>query len=891
MWQPKAIGKGTVNYLLETSRLDYFLKGGNPPGKFLGSGADILFGQSERPVKHEELRAILEGLHPKTGASLVQKQKDKDRQLGTQVVVAPPKSLATLWSQLDEERQRWLLEEDWEAMKTTLRYVEDHHIYTRRGKDGTRLERGKPVVAGFRHFQSRAGDPLIHTHLLISNLCFRADGSTGTILSKPFYDFQKLFGAIYRAELASRLEKRLNVRCTLAKDGWSFTFEGHSEALDQEFSKRSKQINSKLRTHGSPAAREAAANETRTEKDERPLGEKLAEWKKTGVAHGYTPEQVMGRLPRVHSESHRFAQAWKAALRSVTEQKSHFTEHEMLEQVAIQAQGLGLGANDFVGRFQRALANSRELIALGELKGFARYTTKSVFRTEQRLIRSVGKLNATRHGVGGIHILNTLRKYEDARSAVVSEVRHHVSQLINAAKKVPTEKIQREQLKERSAWVPDVEQRQAIRALTKKGSGIRALEGWAGTGKTSILRVVNEIYQKRGYTVIGVTTAGKAAEELQAHSGIASCTIETLKLKMKPTLAFQAKYHAKQIPDVLFGKIKSPKGVKPFKFTKKSVLVIDEVSMVETRDLTQLIRAAQRAGAMVITAGDYRQLPAIGRGGGGEFIANQVKKIVVSRIRRQQDERDREAIKDLGRGEAGKALKNLADRGKIQVEKNWDEAKAKLVADWMTREKGNRKDAQIYVSGNEDRKDINQRCQAARLESGELKGHAAKCGENLFYQGDRVIFRENSRSIGVRNGKLGTIRGILGTRVLPIALVKLDSGKNVLVPLSSYQRLDHGYAVTAHVGQGGTNRNGYHLLGGGNGVAREMGYVQLSRHKENIWIYTDRAHAGPDLSRLAKMLSQSRKKTLAHEVKRQVEEERGKVHLHKSHSFGEELSL
>lgn len=869
MWQPKSIGKGTVSYLLERARVDYFVNGGNPPGKFLGSGSEILFGESERTVQNEELRAILEGLHPDTGVSLVQEQKGKERQMGWQIVLSPPKSFSTLWSQVDEQTRRGMEEDDREATKAVIRYVEENYAVTRRGKDGLVQERAKLVISAFRHFQSRSGDPLVHTHLLISNLCFRADGTTGTVVSKPFYQFQKLFGAIYRAELASRLEKRLAVRCRVAKDGWSFTFKGHSHALDKEFSKRSKTIKEALRTHGSPAARDAAAMETRPKKDERPLSEKLPEWKKTGEVFGYAPEKVMGRLPRMRNESQRFTQAWKRAIRSITEHSSHFAEHELLEKVAIEAQGLGLGADALIGRFQKTLKGSRELIKVGELDGFTRYSTRAILRVEKRLLQAVDKLKAKRHGVDSFAIKRVLRKYEQPRSAIVSEIRHHAVQLVKATQKAPTEKILREKVKEESNWVPDVEQRQAIRTLTRKGSGIRALEGWAGTGKTAMLRVAREIWEKGGYKVIGVAVPGKATDELQNGSGIQSCKIAALKLKMKPTLAFQAKHHARQIPDVLFGKKKSPSGVKPFKFDKKTILVIDEISLVETRDLTRLIRSVQRAGGMVITSGDHSQLPAIGRGGGGAYIADRVTKAVLTRIRRQKDERDREAVKDLASGNAKKALKNLSERGKIQVAVNWEEAKSKLVSEWAVREKGNRKAAQIYVSTNEDRIDINQRCQDARVESGELTGKAAKCRDRLFYQGDRVIFRENSRNIGVKNGMLGTIRGILATPLAPIALVNLDSGKNVLVPLASYKDLHLGYAVTTNVGQGSTNQNAY-LLMGGSGTGKEMGYVQASRHRENIWIYTDRNQAGDDLSRLEKMLSRSREKTLAHALLKPV---------------------
>ena len=77
-------------------------------------------------------------------------------------------------------------------------------------------------------------------------------------------------------------------------------------------------------------------------------------------------------------------------------------------------------------------------------------------------------------------------------------------------------------------------------------------------------------------------------------------------------------------------------------------------------------------------------------------------------------------------------------------------------------------------------------------------------GERAFAAGDRVLFRENNRDLGVKNGMLGTVE-----RAEPGRLeIRLDSargpGRVVSVSMADYAAVDHGYATTIHKAQGAT---------------------------------------------------------------------------------------
>ena len=67
-------------------------------------------------------------------------------------------------------------------------------------------------------------------------------------------------------------------------------------------------------------------------------------------------------------------------------------------------------------------------------------------------------------------------------------------------------------------------------------------------------------------------------------------------------------------------------------------------------------------------------------------------------------------------------------------------------------------------------------------------------GARNFARGDRVMFLQNERGLGVKNGTLGTIDHV-GQQSMS---VRTDDGRNVSFDLKDYNRIDHGYAATIH---------------------------------------------------------------------------------------------
>ena len=122
------------------------------------------------------------------------------------------------------------------------------------------------------------------------------------------------------------------------------------------------------------------------------------------------------------------------------------------------------------------------------------------------------------------------------------------------------------------------------------------------------------------------------------------------------------------------------------------------------------------------------------------------------------------------------------------------------------------------------------------------------------------------------NGTTGTIQEVdAKNRTLTVLL---DNGEKTLIPIRDYLDVVLGYALTTHKGQGMTVDNSFILAGGTMGD-RELSYVQASRARNKTEFFTDKIMVwNPDtqgreeatLRELARQMSQSRQKDLAHDV-------------------------
>lgn len=883
------IASGQGRYYLDLAREDYYFSGGEPLGNWHGNGAKAL--GLKGTVMRADLERLFTGFGP-DGATLVQNAGKKTHRPGFDLTFSAPKSVSVLWSQTaDSKTRRAIQDAHAAAVAAALAYIEDAAGFSRRGKEGKEVVRASMIFATFEHGTSRALDPQLHTHALAINAAIGADGRFGTLEGHAVYEHKMAAGALYRTELAHQLLTELGLE--LRQGETSFEIEGVPEPLNELFSKRRDQIEKELKSHGLESATAAAfANlATREVKDVVPPRQELFEaWRKIGSSH-LRDEQVrflFTRRPPL-KEAHNLSQAVHDAANRLTETESHFAEKDLLREVANHTQSLGISADRVRKVVSTQLAQSRDLIHLAEKDGHVRYTTRSFFELEASMIAAADRLNEDRsHSVSRKTVERIITKPRTIESG-------------GSTKQITL----------------SAEQAQAVRELTGEGRGrIRVLEGLAGTTKTTTLFAVRQAWEKAGYSVLGAALAAKAAKQLQNGAGIEdSMTIAKLELKLfrpakqreKLTAAEVLTHEAKQLGRAVLGKprlrqfepvevwrertfkdvvahettqfaramfgqkrIEQGKYVRarqhdaPNFLTDKTVLIIDEASMVGTAQLSRIIAAVEKQGGIVVLVGDRLQLQAIEAGGAFAYLADRHGHAKLTTITRQRDERDRSNVTSLADGKAQAALDDLAKRGLLTIKENRQAAIDALVTQWTTSEAKAPEGSLIFCGTNKEAEDINLRCQKARLAGGVLKAQERmpfKDGE--LFRGDRVLFTETSRSVGVNNGETGTIVSLNG-KTHSISVL-LDDGDRRTIPLREYKHVRLGYAVTTHKGQGTTVENAY-VLAGGFMQDKEISYVQMSRARGETRVFSDKAEAGARLETLARQMSKSRTKDLAHEL-------------------------
>jgi len=397
------------------------------------------------------------------------------------------------------------------------------------------------------------------------------------------------------------------------------------------------------------------------------------------------------------------------------------------------------------------------------------------------------------------------------------------------------------------------EQREAFDVLVAPGD-LKAVVGVAGSGKSRLLAAAKEAWEAQGYTVRGAALSGIAAENLAQASGIESRTLASFEYAWR---ADRDKLHAKE------------------------VLVIDEAGMVGSRQFARVMEAAQKAGTKVVVVGDPEQLQAIEAGAPFRALLAESGVAELTEVRRQSETWQRKATQLLATGSTAAALEAYEAHGGLVKVDTHEEARAALIARWDEEaQKDPSKTNLLLAYTRDDVTALNTLARVHRQRRGEL-GKAQKIqterGEREFAVRDRLYFLRNEKSLGVKNGTLGTIEASRGG----VLQVRLDGGEGVAVDTRFYRDLDYGYAATVYKAQGSTVDRSYILAT--SHYDRHSAYVALSRHREAATVFYAAedfpTRSGPAANtdqaareRLLATLSRVRQKDLAHDYLEPAEE-------------------
>lgn len=401
------------------------------------------------------------------------------------------------------------------------------------------------------------------------------------------------------------------------------------------------------------------------------------------------------------------------------------------------------------------------------------------------------------------------------------------------------------------------EQRHAVKGLTDT-NGLAVLVGRAGAGKTTTLKAVSQMYQESGYTVIGTSLSALAAENLGSEAHIQAHTLHSLLYQWDRYHQAQEKFLSFQnvMEEGAFKQLEWYKDLKRFEGSQlhqKSVIIVDEAGMIGTRQWSELLHHAERAGAKVIAVGDDHQFKAIEAGdffremkeraGKGEYL------FTLETIRRQKEMWMRQASQNLADLEIHTALSHYEKHGHIHASTvlHLDEDIAHAYVERVERgEKGlvlAFTNSQTHQLNNTIRDSLKKKYILDDKTAFTLRDKDFSIGDTLVFlkndtqdvsivNEDGEILSASSKGIFIKNGSRGTLESVNDQGQV---IVRLNDHQRALFDPKIYDAVDYGYAVTAHKSQGQTVD--FTVIAASKYMDAKGLYVAMTRHRNDVQLY------------------------------------------------------
>jgi hypothetical protein len=384
-------------------------------------------------------------------------------------------------------------------------------------------------------------------------------------------------------------------------------------------------------------------------------------------------------------------------------------------------------------------------------------------------------------------------------------------------------------------------QRAAMEALGT-GGRIGLAIGVAGSGKSTLLKPLVHAWKAEGRTVHGIALAWRQSDDL-AETGI--------------------EHRTRAIASFL-----SAASRKKTDLNRNSVVVVDEVGLLGTRQLNEILALQKRTGFQLVMIGDPKQMQSVDAGPVIDLLRRALGREAVPELLssvRQKDAEERETVLMFRNGQTEEAMARKAENGTFRViPGSYREAIEKIADLWQERREANRERSNFAVTvsapTNAEAHDISMAIRERRRAAGELGADrtvlAATDGTGerdyrlALAEGDRVrLFERLTASfpdtgthgnIG-RNGSVLEVAAIQETGLM----LRTHAGREGFVPWESLQddkgrvRLAYGDALTTHTSQGSTVTEHIHAMPSGSRMVTAFGaYTSGSRHREQSFLVT-----------------------------------------------------
>ncbi|MGW1993836.1 MobF family relaxase [Embleya sp. NPDC001921] len=768
---------------------------------------------------------------------------------GFDLVFSPPKSISTAWALAvvtGDDATRLALEEAHnEAVRAVLERLESDVAFTRVGAGGAaQVQAGGVAAVAFVHRTSRAGDPDLHTHVIVSTKTRGPDGQWRSLDGRALYAAKVALSEQYNSTVLDGVTQRLGwasgIRADQVEQGSRAVRElvEIPAELNEAFSSRRAQVKAEFaamyrsfrEVHGREPRRDEEYDllqqATLSNRPRKEVGSTAADeagrWREVAervLGPGYATflaglTRTAATLSADRIDAKQYA-AWAAAtVAGVQRHRATWT----VRNLEAEAQRVTRDTA-FASPADRAAAVSR-IVGVATADGHVvdrAAGTRIVRITPDSLIAEPAALRRA-DGVGVFQAHASTRYTStailDAERRLLAHARAHGAPTLSRAA-VDAALVESER-EHGHGLAPD--QQAAVRHLAHSGTWLTSLIGPAGTGKTTTLRVLVRAAELDGWTVVGLAPSARAARVLADTAGIATT---------ENTHQWAARLREGSVTP-------SP----------RTLVLIDEAGMAGTLALDAITRAHVAAGGIVRLVGDPQQLAAVESGGVLRHLQRHAAGAELTSVWRfrEPDGTPRtwevDASLRLRDGDVTVVEEYLRhDRvhdGSLQSMTD------RVYRDWHADTAAGRVSLMI-ASTNALAGELSARARADRALAGEVEsGGVLLANGSRAGVGDRVVTRRNERTMAlfagrdwVKNGDVWEVTGRGRDGSLTVRHTE-HGGTITLPPAYVGSSVELAYATTTHRAQGMTVD-----------IARALVSADLGR--ENLYVMATRGSAANHL--------------------------------------------
>jgi conjugative relaxase-like TrwC/TraI family protein len=707
------------------------------------------------------------------------------------------------------------------AVKQTLSHIEENYSYTRakiNGQIDKQLTKNL-LFASYIHNTSRELDPQLHTHCLAFNLTKRQDGNYRTVFFDNIFDDYKHLGLIYRSNLAFELQKAGYVIEVVDNEQGFFEIKGFPKSVIDSFSSRRKQITQKISELGfdSARAKEIAALLTREDKINVANHLLKDEWQET-LKKELEKLDVKTKLQDLekNSDFEKFfnqkinkglKQTLKDNLADIIEEKLspllQFKSNPPTKPVNFAKDAVQGATNTLSER--NAVFTKKQLIDRALKDGLGRTTLQNISSEisklqDKGLLLSCDKIGLKQHLATKEALETELKIIEFVKASLDSK--NHITPIYSE-----TEAKSFNDLENFSHLRKG--QQKACKLILTSQQRIIAIQGFAGTGKTHMLKTTQELLKTKEKTIFGLAPTGTAVKEMK-NVGIESKTLQWFLGKYNGVAEGRGTLEGRKTMQQDF---------------KDKTVVVDESSLVSSRQMKDLLIIAKELEFKVVLLGDTKQENAVEAGNPFyQMQKNGLVKTTMDEIIRQKTPKLRTAVyntikasdaENLNQGYITKAFANIdniievqpddkravTEIGSLKKTSQLIKEIAKTTAHQYTSLTKEERDNTLILSpSNETRQLINQNIRANLKEQNQL----GQISENIIILINSSLEEEQKKNINsyqqgnfVKFNKSYKTNGIIKDRYYQILAKDIKRGNVYLIDEQNKKQVVWNPAKTA----------------------------------------------------------------------------------------------